>query len=204
MPHADVAHGWLMLMPSRSTTLTPSERMVRRRLAIPSSRRLISSTYKMPRCASASRPGVAKDGGWLHQATAQVAGGYASLTRLEDGLALLHRGLDVDGAHEAVLGDAQGDLQRSTISAQQRRELVRCVHLPAQMAPHAACVAPLPPVRYGSCWQGRPAGWAKRRDINEGPSHKEVLGTHLPRARIIGIGIAEASIYHLNGRQQSS
>jgi hypothetical protein len=39
------AHGWLTLMPSRSTTLTPSDRMDSSRLATPSSRRLISSTY---------------------------------------------------------------------------------------------------------------------------------------------------------------
>mmetsp|Transcript_11437 Transcript_11437/g.20182 ORF Transcript_11437/g.20182 Transcript_11437/m.20182 type:complete len:216 (+) Transcript_11437:478-1125(+) len=46
-----------MLMPSRSTTFTPSLKMDSSRLAMPSSSRLISSTYRMPRWASASRPG---------------------------------------------------------------------------------------------------------------------------------------------------
>mmetsp|Transcript_32724 Transcript_32724/g.83023 ORF Transcript_32724/g.83023 Transcript_32724/m.83023 type:complete len:238 (-) Transcript_32724:440-1153(-) len=49
--------GCAMEMPSRSTTLTPSDRMVSSRLAMPSSSRLISSTYRMPRCASARSPG---------------------------------------------------------------------------------------------------------------------------------------------------
>jgi len=49
--------GWEMEMPSRSTTFTPSERIVSSRLAMPSSSRLISSTYRMPRCASARSPG---------------------------------------------------------------------------------------------------------------------------------------------------
>mmetsp|Transcript_425 Transcript_425/g.1444 ORF Transcript_425/g.1444 Transcript_425/m.1444 type:complete len:222 (-) Transcript_425:165-830(-) len=50
-------HGCRMEMPSRSTVLTPSARTLRRRFEMPSSRRLISSTYNTPRCASASSPG---------------------------------------------------------------------------------------------------------------------------------------------------
>mmetsp|Transcript_12659 Transcript_12659/g.53077 ORF Transcript_12659/g.53077 Transcript_12659/m.53077 type:complete len:287 (+) Transcript_12659:1023-1883(+) len=50
-------HGCLNVMPSRSTTFSPSASTVSSRLDTDSSSRLISSTYKMPRCASASKPG---------------------------------------------------------------------------------------------------------------------------------------------------
>jgi hypothetical protein len=50
-------YGCVTLMPSRSTVLTPSLRMPSSRLAMPSSSRLTSSTYRMPLCASASSPG---------------------------------------------------------------------------------------------------------------------------------------------------
>ncbi len=44
-------------MPSRSTRLQPSVRTVKSKLAMLSSRRLISSTYSTPRWAAASNPG---------------------------------------------------------------------------------------------------------------------------------------------------
>mmetsp|Transcript_69814 Transcript_69814/g.102308 ORF Transcript_69814/g.102308 Transcript_69814/m.102308 type:complete len:224 (-) Transcript_69814:161-832(-) len=44
-------------MPSRSTLTQPSETTERRMLAISLSRRLMSSTYKTPRCARARSPG---------------------------------------------------------------------------------------------------------------------------------------------------
>jgi len=50
-------HGCLNVMPSRSTTFSPSANTVNKRLETDSSRRLISSTYRIPRCASASSPG---------------------------------------------------------------------------------------------------------------------------------------------------
>lgn len=50
-------HGCDIDRPSLSTTLTPSEMTLSSKLAMLSSSRLISSTYKMPLCASARRPG---------------------------------------------------------------------------------------------------------------------------------------------------
>mmetsp|Transcript_12397 Transcript_12397/g.30069 ORF Transcript_12397/g.30069 Transcript_12397/m.30069 type:complete len:281 (+) Transcript_12397:1069-1911(+) len=50
-------HGWRRVMPSRSTMFSPSASTVSSKLETDSSSRLISSTYRMPRCASASKPG---------------------------------------------------------------------------------------------------------------------------------------------------
>lgn len=50
-------YGWRMEMPSLSTVFSPSDRMLSNKLAMPSSRRLISSTYKMPLWAWANSPG---------------------------------------------------------------------------------------------------------------------------------------------------
>mmetsp|Transcript_1832 Transcript_1832/g.4133 ORF Transcript_1832/g.4133 Transcript_1832/m.4133 type:complete len:283 (+) Transcript_1832:409-1257(+) len=50
-------HGWRRVMPSRSTTFSPSASTDSSRLDTDSSSRFISSTYRIPRCASANSPG---------------------------------------------------------------------------------------------------------------------------------------------------
>ena len=57
VPTSENRAGWVRLMPSRSTVLTPIAAESSSRSTTWSSRRFTSSTYRMPRWASASSPG---------------------------------------------------------------------------------------------------------------------------------------------------